>query len=459
MRLDFSELPLTNRAFSEKPMTFIDQGPKTFLAEVIELAALETGNRTAREYWQQKQLQNLLQHAAQRSAFWQKRIGTRKISSINLSHLPMLTRSEVGQQAAAEGCLLSPDERIRTKKHSTSGSTGMPVQFFVSEMSPHYDAVRSIAQHFMEGRDPTLNRTRFRPEPMVSKSSKNGFTVKKKDHWLGNIASQIRSGINKQIEYFRPNIDALCEELERDSIGYLIVQPRLIETMLQDIDPAFFKRAGTAILMPMAEAVSPEVREAFSSVGIPVRASYSSEEVGTIGYECEKVPGSYHVATSNVIVEVIPDEPIRLMGRKVGRVLVTHLHSYATPFIRYDIGDVATLDKVCPCGHNGPAVSNIYGRAKALLKHADGRVSIFHVRGKEMTALAKFDEYRMRQTDINKIAVEIGGRDSLTPEETAAFIKLVKLHAGDEFDVSVKAVAQIDWGPSIKRPGFRSEVL
>ena len=123
---------------------------------------------------------------------------------------------------------------------------------------------------------------------MVSKSSKNGFTAKKTDDWLGSLGSQIRCGINKHIEYFHPNVKALCEELERDSIGYLIVQPRLIETMLQDIDPAFFKRAGTAILMPMAEAVSPELRESFSSVGIPVRASYSSEEVGTIGYECRK---------------------------------------------------------------------------------------------------------------------------------------------------------------------------
>ena len=407
MRLDFSDLPLTNRAFSEKPMTFIDPAPKNFLAEVIELVAIETGNRTAREYWQQKQLQNLLQYAAQRSAFWRKRIGTRKISGISLSRLPILTRGEVVKQAADEGPLISPGDRIGTIKNSTSGSTGTPVQFFISEMNPHYNAVRAIAQHFMEGRDPTLNRTRFRPQPI---SNKNGFTVEKTDDWLGSFGSLVRCGINKHIEYFHPNMKALCEELERDSIGYLIVQPRLIETMLQDIDAAFFKRAGTAILIPMEEVVSSELRESFSSVGIPVRASYSSEEVGTIGYECEKVPGSYHVATSNVIVEVIPDEPIQLMDRKVGRVLVTHIHSYATPFIRYDLGDVATLDRVCSCGHDGPALSNIYGRAKALLKHADGRVSIFHVRGKELTAIAKFDEYRMRQTDIKNIVVEIGGR-------------------------------------------------
>ncbi len=69
MRFDFSNVPLKNRAFSETPMTFIDQEAKNCLASIIDLVAIETGNRTAREHWQNKQLQNLLQHAAQRSAF------------------------------------------------------------------------------------------------------------------------------------------------------------------------------------------------------------------------------------------------------------------------------------------------------------------------------------------------------------------------------------------------------
>jgi phenylacetate-coenzyme A ligase PaaK-like adenylate-forming protein len=254
-------------------------------------------------------------------------------------------------------------------------------------------------------------------------------------------------------------MNSLCKELERDPIGHLIAHPHLIETMLQYIDPAFFKRAGVATFNPMAGAVGPELRKIFSSMGIPVHASYSSEEVGPIGFECEKIAGSYHVATSNVIVEVIPDESVQLGGNGVGRVLVTHLHSYATPFIRYDLGDVAALEEVCSCGHDGPVLSNVYGRAKALLKHADGRVSIFFPRGKELAAIAKFDEYRIRQTDIKNIVVEIGGRDTLTQEETAAFTKLIKRHAGDEFDVKVKAVARIDWGHSIKQLGFYSDVL
>lgn len=89
MRIDFSDVPLKDRAFNEAPMSFADPMAKNFLAAIVDIAAIETGNRTAREYWQQKQLQNLLEHAAQRSAFWKKRIGARKIKSIRLSDLPI----------------------------------------------------------------------------------------------------------------------------------------------------------------------------------------------------------------------------------------------------------------------------------------------------------------------------------------------------------------------------------
>src|SRR5262245_19900866 len=127
MSLDFSDIPLRNRAFSEKAMTFIDQAPKNFLSAIMDLIAIETGNRTAREHWQKRQLQNLLQHAAQRSAFWQKRIGTDKITNINLSDLHILTRHEVANQVETEGSLLAGES---AKKNSTSGSSGIPVQFF-----------------------------------------------------------------------------------------------------------------------------------------------------------------------------------------------------------------------------------------------------------------------------------------------------------------------------------------
>jgi phenylacetate-CoA ligase len=456
MRLDFSPISLKEAAFSEAPMTFVDQEAKGFLSRIMDIAALETGNPAARARWQQTQLQNLLAHAARRSPFWKARIGAGSVASIRLAELPIQTRADVARQMEAEGVLIGMKDQIKIKKHSTSGSSGTPVQFFITEWNSAYNATRGVAQHFMEGRDFLLNRTRIHTNISVEGP---GFTVKKSDTWLAQLRNLIRTGINKHIDHSHPDIEALCEELERDKMGYYVGRPLFFEPLLQHVDIEFFKRAGLAMVISMAETMPPELRALFRSADIPVRANYSSEEVGWIAAECDKAPEHFHVSTSNVIVEVVADETIQLNGRSGGRVLVTHLHSYATPFIRYDIGDVATLDQHCPCGYEGPVLTNIYGRAKALIKHADGHLSIFHVRAKEMIAVAGFEEFRIRQTDLKTMVVEIGGRTTLAPKEIADLTALIKRHAGKEFDVRIKPVAEIDWGPTTKRLGFYNEVL
>jgi phenylacetate-coenzyme A ligase PaaK-like adenylate-forming protein len=58
------------------------------------------------------------------------------------------------------------------------------------------------------------------------------------------------------------------------------------------------------MLIPLSEEISQDLRRAFCVQNIQVRGNYSSEEVGVIGYECQDYSANYHVAHSNVIVEV-----------------------------------------------------------------------------------------------------------------------------------------------------------
>jgi phenylacetate-CoA ligase len=456
MQFDFSKLPLRNRAFSEKPMTFIDRGAKNFLAAMIDLIAIETGNRAAREYWQHKQLQNLLQHAAQRSAFWRQRVGSAKIKDISLSDLPILSRSEVVKQVETEGSLLPSDGPIATRRAATSGSSGTPVQFFASDMNAEYNAVRSLAQYFMEGRDLTLNRTRFFRAP---KRIDDGFSAKKSDTWLGSLGSFFKGGDAKDIFPYRVERDFLLKELAKDSIGYLVAPPSFIEALFYDSDVAFLIENGAKMFIPVDEEADKDLRDKFAAVGIPVGAVYSSQEFGYIGAECKDCPGSFHVAQSNVIIEVDKHDSVVVGHQTLGRVLVTHLHSYATPFVRYDIGDLGELSRTCECGHDGPVLKNIYGRKKRLLKRSDGSVIPFSVVARNILAIVKCDEYRIRQTGLNTIDLEIAGAAQLTADQIALLSSLVKERAGEDFQVRINPVPAIDWGSDTKRLGFRSEIL
>lgn len=160
--------------------------------------------------------------------------------------------------------------------------------FFVSEMSAHYNTVRSLAQYFMEGRDLTLNRTRFSRAP---KRIQDGFSEKKKDGSLGPLSALFKCGNTKEFLHINPNRDLLFKELSEDPIGYLVIQPSLVESLFYDNDLAFLADRSTKLAILTDEETDDDLRNRFSAVGIPVRAIYSSQEVGFIGAECKDCPG------------------------------------------------------------------------------------------------------------------------------------------------------------------------
>ncbi len=456
MRLDFSDTPLGHRAFSEKPMTFCDPEPKNFLSAIVDIAAIETGHPLARERWQTAQLHNLIRHATERSPFWRRRIGAGKLSGVTLSALPVLERAAVQTQTAGEGPLLRPADQIAVTSSATSGSSGEPVKFFASGMNARYNHVRSVAQYFVEGRDLTFNRTQIDYTPQLRKE---GLKVARSEAWLGALGGFFAGGANKVIEYFRPDMKTFGAELDRDPIGYLVTAQWTVETLLQSFDLSALKHAGLRMWISVADAVDPGLREALMAGGIPVRSTYSAQEVGPIGFECDHIPGNYHVASSNVMVEMDSGESCQLGSHKLGRVLVTHLHSYATPFIRYDIGDLATLAPECACGHAGPTLANVYGRGRNLLRHRDGTVSPFYLGASLIATLPKFNDYRIRQTGPGTLVVEIGGRTELNTDEQAAIMGLVRKQAGNDFQVELKVVPAIDWRGSVKKLGFANTML
>jgi phenylacetate-CoA ligase len=67
-----------------------------------------------------------------------------------------------------------------------------------------------------------------------------------------------------------------------------------------------------------------------------------------MAWECRH-SGDLHTCDDGVLVEVLVDGRPAEPGER-GEVVVTNLHAYAMPFIRYRIGDVATRAAPCRCG-------------------------------------------------------------------------------------------------------------
>jgi phenylacetate-coenzyme A ligase PaaK-like adenylate-forming protein len=139
-----------------------------------------------------------------------------------------------------------------------------------------------------------------------------------------------------------------------------------------------------------------QIRQAFSS---PMISSYGTTETGYVFMECEA--GRFHQNTDFCRVDF---EPFKKEhgGPLAGRILVTPFDNPWCCFIRFDAGDLVTLEESgrCPCGRNsGMILSSINGRKANMTLTAEGRPVTLSELDEAMSRLAGIEQYKLIQND------------------------------------------------------------
>jgi phenylacetate-coenzyme A ligase PaaK-like adenylate-forming protein len=455
MQSSFKGRPQNVNGYGEQPFSFLDSDAHRIVGFIASIDMIENGDKAAREYWQKKQLGNLTNHAFLRSDFWRRRIPSGVGRQDVLRNMPVLTRKDIASQAQKEGTLYG--DKKSTGTYETTGSTGTPLKVFVCEQNGYYNDVRSLAQFFFDELPLDQNRVKITPVFNAAELQKNSGLRKIEPDWAGPLSKIYRNGSNKTLR-FNKDVAGLVDELSKDPVGYLVCHSRVIEQLLEHGGPDLIKGLGVKLWIHVSDYRSRDAIEQMKQIGISSLSNYSSGETGPIANECKTNQGYFHVAHSNVIVECDQKLTTEFDGEVVGRLLITHLHSFATPIIRYDIGDFGKLHDQCPCGHNGPTLSHIFGRGKHFLRHPDGRYLPFYLSTRLIREVVDFKECRFRQDAIDTITVQIGGRESLSKEEEERLKATIIAATDPVFKVVVKPVKEIDWSDNPKQLFFASSV-
>jgi phenylacetate-CoA ligase len=455
--LDLTARPLKANGYGDQPFSFLDQAAQNDLVNITAIDLIENGDRTARENWHNRQLTNLLRHAQARSKFWQKRMPSRIANHGILKYMPVQSREDIAAQVKLEGSLMAGDDNAPVLNYASTGSTGSPVKVYASQQNGYYNSIRSLAQYFINDLSLEESRVFIGPATSLEKLSRNSLDVNLADSWAGPLSGVFRNGSAKKIVHNYDD-EALIEELLKKRIGYLVCANRYVDILMNKGGIELVKKLGIRLWLHVSDYRDPAIVEALADIGVPSLSNYSAGEIGPIAFECRKHQGYFHIAHTNVIVESDSQLTVSHNGAQLGRLLVTHLHSYATPVIRYDIGDFGQLEQRCRCGHDGPTISNIFGRGKHFLRHPDGRLLPFYLSTRMLLETVAFDECRVRQPKIDIIAIEIGGRESVTAEEEANLKALIVRATDPAFKIEVKPVRKIDWSANSKRLFFSSSV-
>ena len=100
---------------------------------------------------------------------------------------------------------------------------------------------------------------------------------------------------------------------------------------------------------------------------------YGSNELHEVAGQCSE-RGGLHILAGDFIIEVVDNDGRPLPPGERGKLLITSLHNYGMPFIRYENGDTGSfMPGDCPCGRGLQLLSPLIGRTSEFLVCADGR--------------------------------------------------------------------------------------
>jgi phenylacetate-CoA ligase len=187
--------------------------------------------------------------------------------------------------------------------------------------------------------------------------------------------------------------------------------------------------------------------------GAPVRDRYGTSEFAVSMTGCKV--NNLHVDSEFCVVEVEPVEDTEAYVR--GPLLVTGLSNDATCFLRYRIGDTGTkLKTPCPCGRPGDVFAAIDGRNDDFVVTPDGRRigRLDHI-FKEQLDVAEAQILQENQQTVTFLIVPRPSYDNASHKK---LMKEIRARLGEEIEVEIRLVEQIQRGPGGKFRAVMSQV-
>jgi phenylacetate-CoA ligase len=176
------------------------------------------------------------------------------------------------------------------------------------------------------------------------------------------------------------------------------------------------------------------IRETFAA---PLYETYASHEIPLMAWECRH-SGDLHTCDDGALVEVLRDGRAVQPGNR-GEVVVTNLHAYAMPFIRYRIGDLATRGAPCGCGAPFSTIAEIQGRMIDYFPLPDGRMlHPYEIVSRLVWGPREWiKQYQLVQERRDRVVLYAVADEPPSPERLGEFGRIVRplLGAGVEFEV------------------------
>ena len=368
-----------------------------------------------------------------------------------LEELPVLQREDVRTNFANKRTLNEQLPKRRRVLAQTSGSTGEPLFFYLDTIViPGRRARFRRKIRWLVGKRRVFIAKAMGAVPLGFLNFRDVY------FFLFNSAQNINISLFDFFELLRGKFasktEIIIDTFPSNVIRFLQLKER------NNFD-------GTRILgfVCGGEALLPGEREYISkSVGCEARSYYASTEFEIIGQECGQHPEhAFHINAEYFYIEILDKNGKQVPEGNTGRVVITSLEQEIMPFLRYDTGDLGrTLTEQCPCGRTLPLLQ-VEGRQANLIKLPNGKtftqfsiISIFY----DAEFTSEIRQFQIIHETPLSFTIEIVPHDAASiSSQDRLKMRLSKI-LGDDVEVSIKVVKQIESTQRGKRVGYISKV-
>ncbi len=404
--------------------------------------------------WQDARLRRLVCHAYEAVPFYRRlfdrhRLHPRHIRGVVDLELIPTTDKAMMRRAGTAALLARGHDAGSLLTVRTSGSSGEP---FTIHRSWLEDKLQYLLRLRTYGAFGVRHRDRIVAVGVGGRpDSGDGQMIGRSLRALGFHSRQLVDGLQEparvavQLRESRPDVvvglPGMLDRLTAPELADVIagVRPRLVVIGGEVATPAMRLR----------------IREAF---GAPLYETYGSHECPLIAWECRH-SGDLHTCDDGVLVEVVQGDRAAEPGER-GEVVVTNLHAYAMPFLRYRIGDLATRAPACACGSPFATLGAVQGRMIDYFPLPDGR--LLHpyeiVTRLVWGAQGWIRQYQLVQERRDLVVLYVVAETPPSEPQVAELTRAVRPVLGDQVRFEVRPVARIPFEATGKLRPSRSLV-
>ncbi|MGE0556686.1 MAG: phenylacetate--CoA ligase family protein [Burkholderiales bacterium] len=386
---------------------------------------------------QLRQLQLLLDHAWRTVPFYRERLdaaGYRAGGTLTMERLrslPLLTRRDIQDAGPALRSTAVPQQFGATHENQTSGATGQPVRVLRTAVDALLWQANTLRDHEWHGRDQLLKLVAIRALARGVADPPHGIVM---PGW-GAASESVRATGPSALLSLDADIVTQAAWIRSHAPAYLLTYPGNLDALLTHFMGCGERLPELRAVLTVGETVSRALRaKCRDGLGVGIEDVYSSQELGYIALQCP-VSGHYHVMAECVLVEVLDATGRPCAPGETGRLVISSLHNFAMPLIRYELRDYATVGAPCACGRSLPVLERITGRERNMVRLPDGTLHWPLVGFNRFREIAPVRQYQLVQHTLQAVEVRLACDRALTAAEEQQLGAVIREALGYPFEL------------------------